>query len=87
VTGTTEQPDRLSFGPLTTIDTNLFVDLEKLFPRFSLSRKTRLTFATDNLFNQRQRVFNLAGETPQAYQPVRRDPLGRTISFALRKVF
>ncbi len=87
VIGTTAAPDLLSFDPVTTMDLRLFTDLGDLFPSRSAVRKTRVTVAFDNIANQRQRVTNTFGEIPQAYQPVRRDALGRTIKFELRKVF
>jgi len=87
VIGTLAAPDLLTFDPVTTVDLKLFTDLGDLFPSREGFKKTRLTVAFDNLGNQRQRVTNSLGITPQAYQPVRRDALGRTVSFELRKVF
>jgi hypothetical protein len=50
-------------------------------------KKARLTIAFDNILNDRQRVTNSLGQVPQAYQPVRRDALGRTVMVELRKAF
>lgn len=85
--GTPAAPDLLTFAPLTTVDLKLFTDLGDLFPSRTGLKKTRITLAFDNVGNERQRVTNSLGETPQAYQPVRRDPLGRTILVELRRVF
>ena len=87
VTGSLANPDLLRFSPLATLDVKAFADLQVLLPKAELLRGTRLSLAVDNVANRRQRVTNLAGETPQAYQPVRRDPVGRTMLIELRKVF
>jgi hypothetical protein len=87
VIGTAAAPDLLTFDPITTVDLKLFSDLGELFKSTGILKKTRATIAFDNILNDRQRVTNSQGEIPQAYQPVRRDALGRTILFELRKVF
>ena len=87
VTGTAAAPDLLTFGPVTTIDVKAFADLGQVFPNFRPAKDTRVTVAFDNLFNDRQRVLDRIGSTPQAYQPVYRDPIGRTILVEVRKVF
>jgi hypothetical protein len=85
--GTTAAPDLLTFEPITTVDLKIFSDLGELLNTQGVLKKTRVTLAFDNILNDRQRVTNSQGQTPQAYQPVRRDPLGRTIMLELRKVF
>jgi hypothetical protein len=85
--GTTAAPDLLTFEPITTVDLKLSSDLGELFESAGVMKKARVTLTLDNIFNDRQRVTNSLGQTPQAYQPVRRDPLGRTIMLELRKVF
>jgi hypothetical protein len=87
VIGTPDAPDLLTFNPLTTIDLKAFVDLGQLFPKTRMAKATKITLSADNLANQRQRVTNRAGDTPQAYQPVRRDPIGRVLKVELRKIF
>jgi len=86
-TGAFASPDLLTFSKLTTVDLKAFTDLGELFPQARSLKSTRVTLSVDNLFNDRQRVISTAGTTPQAYQPVYRDPIGRTIQFELRKVF
>jgi hypothetical protein len=86
-TGTLALPDLLDFAPLSTFDLKAFADLTELLPKAGLPRGTRLTLTVDNLANQRQLVTNSTGITPQAYQPVRRDPIGRTVMLELRIVF
>ena len=87
VIGTPATPDLLTFDSVTTVDAKVFADLGQLFPRATPLRDTRITLAVDNLFNDRQRVTNNANVTPQAYQPVYRDPIGRTLLVEIRKVF
>jgi len=85
--GTSAAPDLLTFGPLTTIDVKAFADLGQMFPKARMAKNTKVTLTFDNLANKRQRVTNFAGDTPQGYQPVRRDPIGRTFKAELRKLF
>lgn len=87
VTGAFASPDLLTFDSLTSVDLKAFTDLGDLFPRERSLKSTRVTVSIDNLFNARQTVTNAAGVTPQAYQPVYRDPIGRTLQVELRKVF
>lgn len=86
-TGTLALPDLLNFAPLSTLDLKAFADLDTLFPKAELPRGTRISLTVDNLFNQRQLVTDQAGSTPQAYQPLRRDAIGRTVMLELRIAF
>jgi len=85
--GSLANPDLLRFGALTTVDMRFYTDLAEFFPASKVAKGARFTVAIDNLFNERQLVLNEAGFAPQAYQPIRRDPLGRTVMFELRKSF
>lgn len=87
VTGTLAAPDLLTFHPTTTVDLKAFANLGQLFPASKWARDTRVTLAFDNLLNDRQRVADSSGAMPQAYQPVRLDPVGRTVMLEIRKVF
>jgi outer membrane receptor protein involved in Fe transport len=87
VIGTAGAPDLLMFNPLTTIDLKAYADLGQLFASTRVVKDTRISLAFDNITNRRQRVTDRSGEIPQAYQPVRRDPVGRTVMLELRKVF
>jgi hypothetical protein len=86
-TGTLATPDRLTFGSLLRLDARMFADLGSLLPRSKFAKGTRVTLAVDNLANKRQRVFDASGNVPLSYQPGYRDPVGRTVTFELRKVF
>ncbi|WP_340588684.1 hypothetical protein [Erythrobacter alti] len=87
VIGSSEAPDLLTFEPLTTVDLRVIADLADVFPHAPIANGTRFTLVFDNIANERQRVTNDADIVPQAYQPVRRDPVGRTIKVELRRVF
>lgn len=80
----------LSFSDLVTFNINLFANLEDHLggpkaPRWL--KGTRVTFGITNLLNTRQQVRDRLGSTPLSYQPAYLDPLGRLISFGLRKTF
>lgn len=87
VIGTLASPDLLTFAPITTFDLKVFADLGEFLPRSRWAKDTRVTFGFQNLSNNRQFVANSFGVTPQAYQRIYRDPIGRTLSLELRKVF
>lgn len=86
VTGTTAAPDRLTFRALLRLDFRAFLDLGQLMPNERGARNTRLSLVFENILNERQRVTNSLGLSPQAYQPPYRDPVGRTVMVELRKV-
>jgi outer membrane receptor protein involved in Fe transport len=86
-TGTIAAPDLLTFHSITTVDLKAFAGLGQLFPKVRMLKDTRLSLNVDNLLNKRQKVEDLSRAIPQAYQPVRLDPLGRTIMLEIRKVF
>lgn len=86
-TGGVSAQDRLTFHSLLRFDLRMFADLGQLMPGADLAKGTRLSLVFDNVFNERQRVTNSGGVTPQAYQPAYRDPVGRTVMVELRKVF
>ena len=86
-TGTMAVPDLLTYHPITTVDLRAFANLGQLLPASKWAKDTRLTLAFDNVLNDRQQVRDLSGSVPQAYQPVRLDPVGRTVLLEIRKVF
>jgi hypothetical protein len=80
----------LRFSDLATVNINLFANLADRFggskaPRWL--KGTRATIGISNLFDRRPDVQDEAGSTPLSYQPSYLDPLGRIVSFSLRKVF
>lgn len=85
--GPVASPSDIVFAPRTTIGARLFANLGPLLPHIGLVKNMRLTLAVDNLFDSKQRVTDRSGATPNGYQPWLLDPLGRTVSISLRKVF
>jgi uncharacterized membrane protein YgcG len=88
--GTAATPTALRFGSLTTANLRLFADLGQrldLLRKHPWLRGTRVAFAIDNVFDQRQRVRDAIGTTPINYQPDLLDPLGRTVRLSIRKLF
>ena len=85
--GTTSAPDVIHYAPRTQLGLRAFANLDSLFPGSSLAHGARLTIEVQNLFDSKQRVTNNAGQTPIGLQPYLIDPLGRQLSFSLRKAF
>lgn len=85
--GTLAAPEQYTFGSLFKLGASIFIDLRDAAPRSRLARDTRVTLSYDNIFNARQSVGSLSGNIPTYFQPRYRDPLGRTVSLELRKVF
>jgi len=85
--GSASAPDVLTFAPLLRLDANLYADLGAIFQGSGLAKGARLTLAAENIANRRQGVLNQADLVPAGYQPAYRDPVGRTVSIELRKVF
>ncbi len=80
----------LRFDDLTTVNLNLFANLAERLGGANAPgwlKGTRATIGVTNLFNIRQQVRDQGGSIPISYQPGYLDPLGRTISVSLRKVF
>jgi hypothetical protein len=76
----------LHFAGLGTLDLRVFADLGQRLPNKIWARGLRVTFAMQNLFDNRQKVTNELGMVPQAYQPGYVDPMGRTILLTVRKI-
>lgn len=88
--GTIGAPETLNFGSLATADLRLFADLGQrldLVRAYPWLRGTRVSVGVTNLFNQRQRVTDQAGEVPIGFQPAYLDALGRTVRVSVRKIF
>jgi outer membrane receptor protein involved in Fe transport len=80
----------LSFSAGALVNLNLFANLAERLGGDQAPgwiKGTRATFGINNLFNRRPQVRDAAGLTPLTYQPAYLDPLGRFLSFSLRKVF
>jgi len=87
--GNTDAPDPIYFSALGTADVRLFADLARL----ALTRDrpwangARLSLAVTNVFDTRERVHDVTGVTPTAFEPGYLDPPGRVLAITLRKVF
>ena len=80
----------LDFSPLATFDLRLFANLGERFDLVSKHpwlRGTSLRFEVNNIFDAKPKVRDAAGAVPFNYQPDLLDPLGRTISVSIRKLF
>jgi hypothetical protein len=82
--------DDLRFGDFATANLRLFADLNAqraLIRRAPWLRGTRVSLNVDNLFNSRLDVRDEAGLVPLGYQPGLLDPLGRSVTLSIRKLF
>lgn len=85
--GTVLAPDDIRFAARTLVNTRVFVNLGPQFPQSGLAHGARVSLAFNNVLDSKQRVRDSAGATPLRYQPFLIDPLGRTVTLSLRKVF
>jgi hypothetical protein len=87
---TPDGEQKIRFGDYAVVDVSFFANLAETF---SISEKaawlknTRVTFEVSNLFNQRPSAETASGSTPLRFQNTLLDPIGRTFSLSLRKVF
>lgn len=80
----------LRFNDYVVVNLRLFADLNQRFgliEQVPLLKNTRVVFAMDNVFDARQRITDSTGEVPLRYQPYLVDPIGRSFSIELRKLF
>lgn len=85
-----EEGGGLRFSPVATFDLRLFANLGErleLVSRHPWLRGASVRFEVDNLFDSKPRVSDGTGEVPFSYQPDLLDPIGRTVSISLRKLF
>lgn len=85
--GSAQGPDLLTFAPLTTLNLRAFVEGQRIAPSSPMLRRARLSLDLGNLANRREQVRDGAGATPLAFQPIFRDPVGRTVELDLRVTF
>ncbi len=80
----------LRYGALPIISLKLIDDLGKtpsLVKQWPILAGTRIEANVTNLFDERPKVVAGDGLVPIVDQPAFRDPLGRVVTFSLRKVF
>jgi iron complex outermembrane recepter protein len=85
--GPTPSTTDLTFGAREVANLRLFAEAGSLWPEIEWAKGMRITFTADNLTDSRQRVTDGNGATPARYRRYLLDPLGRTVSLSLRKVF
>ena len=76
----------LFFAPLCKVSVSGSLSLDHFFPRTKWTRRLDLKLEITNVTDARQRVRNAEGRVPYRYQRDLLDPLGRTITFSLRKL-
>ncbi|WP_205480018.1 TonB-dependent receptor [Sphingomonas arenae] len=80
----------LRFSPLTRVNLRLFANLGERFNLVAKApwlRGAQVRFGVDNIFDAKPRVRGAGGVTPLNYQSDLLDPLGRTVSISIRKLF
>jgi hypothetical protein len=80
----------LDFAPLATFDLRLFANLGDnlaLLAKHPWLRGTSIRLEANNLLNERPRVRDNYGMVPAGYQQDLLDPIGRTVSISIRKLF
>ncbi|MEM6493245.1 MAG: hypothetical protein AAF650_02585 [Pseudomonadota bacterium] len=80
----------LRFSDLATLNlraTYEFNYSDKILASLPFLEETQMAFNVRNLFNQRQRVTDLQGQTPDNFLPELLDPLGRSVRLDIRKRF
>ena len=75
------------FGALLRLNVSAFVDLHELAKRATWTDKLQLRLDVSNIGDARQRVRDGHGETPNRFQADYLDPVGRTVTASLRKLF
>jgi hypothetical protein len=88
--GASSSTGNLFFSDITTINLRLFENFGQqpwAVKAAPWLRGSRLTLNVNNLFDQRVSVHDAAGATPISYQPGYIDPVGRTITLSVRKLF
>jgi outer membrane cobalamin receptor len=79
----------LDFSDYATVNLRLFANLgeQQIVRRMPWLRGTRVSLAVNNLFNARPQVRDATGAAPLGYLPDELDPLGRTVTLSIRKLF
>jgi hypothetical protein len=88
--GATQSPGDLYFSPRMTVNLRSFIDLgqrQDVLAKLPWLRGSRISLNVNNLFNDRINVRDRTGAEPLGYQRDQLDPLGRTVTLSLRKLF
>jgi hypothetical protein len=83
-----DDPDSdLRFSPIVKLNLNAYVGLGALLKEERWAKGLRLGVEVSNLTNARQRATDRDGDVPNRFQSYYLDPIGRTVTFTLRKLF
>ncbi len=77
----------LTFAPLLKLSPEAWVSLDQVKPKWRWAKRMLIGLEAKNITNARVRVTDRTGQTPYRYQPSLIDPIGRTVSLRLRKIF
>jgi hypothetical protein len=77
----------LHFSSIFKLEAGAYVGLGRLLKREKWARRLRLSLDVSNLTDAHQRVRDGNGVTPNRFQPDYLDPIGRTVTVTLRKLF
>ena len=86
VLGGTPEAD-IRFATLCKLNASASLSIHHFFPHQAWTSHLGLKLAVDNLTDARQRVRDASGAVPTRFQRDLLDPVGRTISLTLRKLF
>ncbi|MCD2323481.1 TonB-dependent receptor [Sphingomonas sp. IC-56] len=75
------------FGALLRLNVSAFMDLHDIAKRAKWTEKLQLRLDVSNIGDGRQRVRDGNGNTPNRFQADYLDPVGRTVTVSLRKLF
>ena len=81
---------KLRFSPLTRVNLRAFANLGERFDLLAKApwlRGAQVRLSVDNILDAKPRVRGPGGTTPLRYQSDLLDPLGRTVSISVRKLF
>jgi hypothetical protein len=85
--GSAPAPSDIRFAARTLIGLRAFADLGTLLPGESWAKGLRLSIAGANILDDLPRARARDGTVPVRYQPYVLDPLGRTVTVSVRKIF
>ena len=77
----------LRFLPLFKLAVGAYLPLHSLLPHQDWTRRLQLRLDIENITNGAQHVRDGNGAIPYPYQAAYQDPLGRTVTITLRKLF
>lgn len=77
----------LRFSSIVKLNLGAYAGIGSLLPREKWAQRLRLGLDVSNVTDARQEVRDRNGITPNRFQPAYLDPIGRTVTVSLRKLF